>query len=133
LEAVAPWDALVLYVDRASAEELHDLAANGYDNAPVFMVPGGDGSADTNDYTNKVLRYRKLLDELSMSLLRMLRAGDLVAEGFSSAAAVDLPRLKIPPDRWSELKLDLRNATAEGDGMCRNHPGSRSRTSRSRS
>jgi hypothetical protein len=64
-----------------------------------------------------LVQHQRVLQQLSTALLAKLQSGELVAEGFASTAPIDAPRRRVPADRWSDLKLDVINSRADGEGF----------------
>jgi hypothetical protein len=80
------------------------------------------------DRGQKDPRLRDLLDGLRTksdhqwlvmknSLVRKLRSGELISEGFPPGFGLDSPRVIIPPDKWDILSPVLEDSSAIGGGL----------------
>ena len=100
-------DALQAWCDPSLVAEMLQLKTQGYDG-PQFVVAG----RPETESERKQSRYRRLRKQLEAELLEKLRAGELVATGYDSRAAIDAPAIKIPADRWRILTANFKESSA---------------------
>ncbi|QDY99051.1 hypothetical protein FQ775_00950 [Nitratireductor mangrovi] len=114
-DGVPPWEALFHFVRPRLAEMAYELDLAGYGDE-ANIDPMWD-AAETLEFQRNHARFRLRLLDLRAELLGKLLRGEVIARGYSSQAPLDAPRQAIRADRWRDLEIDIRRATASGPGV----------------
>ncbi len=96
----------------AEERRLRERGHNGDTLAAIF------GKETPSDRANDPLCW--VLDQLRTELHYKLLDGELIGAGYLSGDLPETPRRDVQPNRWSVLRIDFENWSAEGSGIVLN-------------
>jgi hypothetical protein len=108
-------DAVTHYFNIQMNQEILNLAAKiSAVGQPMYADNGVQLSWHSAVHPEDSQRLKWLRSERRASLMRKLKAGELVATGIPITKN---KREIIPPDVWVELAVDIKTSTAKGGGL----------------
>ncbi len=110
-----PDAAIERWCDPVLVEKLHRLREAGHDGMTFGAILGTERPEDRLEDP-----FCRVLDKLREQLHHKLCDGLLIGSGYVSGDPPGSPRSDVQPNRWSVLKLDFDNWSAEGTGITLN-------------
>ena len=110
-----PQSAIEQWCDQELVAEERRLRESGYSGQTFASIVGKE---DATERANDPLC--RVVDQLRTELQYKLLDGDLLGAGYVSGDMPDQPRRDVQPNRWSVLRIDFENWSAEGSGIVLN-------------